>query len=501
MNFSALFRKPNQAAQLAVTPPPDPSQPTVTHGCSTSQHPKTGLTGTNRNQPGVSGSKNFSPDRWCLTTQLAWIEDPWPLRIWEKSRQVGATKTDALDSVLKVSHAGARFDVWVSSRDELQAALYLEDCKEWARLLNLAATCLGRIILGDKASSSAFVLQFANGRRIHCLSSNPNAFAGKRGHVKLDEFALHPDQRALYKIAKPVTQWGGTFSILSTHRGPGTLFNQIIREIRQDPNSSPWHLFSYPIQQAVKEGIVARMNEKSGRNETDDEFLARTRQECRSEDDWNQEFCCIPADENSAFISHELITLAEDPSLRLMSLDQLIAYAKANPDCRLFAGMDVARKLHLCVIDVGEQIGDVMHDRLRIELKNQPFKEIRKNLYPILALPQLRRCCIDNTGNGIETAEEAQKRFGSKVEPITFSLPVKERLAFLLHRQFEDHALRIPIDDKLRADLHGIKKDTTANGRIRFIGDTDDSHCDRFWAKALRQESSRPQDAPWILVG
>ena len=28
--------------------------------------------------------------------------------------------------------------------------------------------------------------------------------AGKRGHVKLDEFALHQDQRLLYQVAKPV---------------------------------------------------------------------------------------------------------------------------------------------------------------------------------------------------------------------------------------------------------------------------------------------------------
>src|SRR3954451_15488663 len=41
---------------------------------------------------------------WFLPTQSQWVQDPWPLRIWEKSRQVGATKTDAFDSVLKASH-------------------------------------------------------------------------------------------------------------------------------------------------------------------------------------------------------------------------------------------------------------------------------------------------------------------------------------------------------------------------------------------------------------
>ena len=39
--------------------------------------------------------------------------------------------------------------------------------------------------------------------------------------------------------------------------------------------------------------------------------------------------------------------------------------------------------------------------------------------------------------------------------------------------------------EPLRADLRGIKKETTASGNIRFVGEAADSHCDRFWAKAL----------------
>src|SRR5439155_17747348 len=294
-----------------------------------------------------------------------WIHDTYPLRIWEKSRQVGATKTDAFDSVMKASPAGAQFDVWVTSRDELQATLYLEDCKEWARILHIAATDVGLVVLDPKTKFSAHVLQFANGRRIYCLSSNPNALAGKRGHVKIDEFALHPDQRLLYKIAKPVTQWGGTFSIISTHRGPNTLFNQIIQSIRKDPKSSPWGLHSYPIHAAVEEGLVERINEKSGRNETREAFLERIHAECIDEDQWNQEYCCIPADESQAFLSHDMITACEDPNLHLLTTKQLIAWLKgaslpssfglpSTLDPRhseVFIGIDVGRVKDLYVMD------------------------------------------------------------------------------------------------------------------------------------------------------
>ncbi len=276
MNFSSFFRQPNPQHEPEI--PCDSLLHRPVSACDSSGKPAVAPqpTSSHHHLPHAIPTKiEFLVRAWCLPTQLAWINDPWPLRIWEKSRQVGATKTDALDSVLKASPAGAKYDVWVSSRDELQASLYLEDCREWANFLHLAAKYIGRVILDKNANTSAYVLQFANGRRIHCLSSNPNAFAGKRGHVKLDEFALHPDQRALYKVAKPVTQWGGTLSIMSTHRGPATLFNQFIRDIRKAPANSPWHLFSYPIQKAVDEGIVERINEKKDTNESREEFLER----------------------------------------------------------------------------------------------------------------------------------------------------------------------------------------------------------------------------------
>src|ERR1051325_9506982 len=111
-------------------------------------------------------------------------------------------------------------------------------------------------------------MQFFNGRRIFCVSSNPNALAGKRGHVKLDEFALHQDQRMLYRVAKPLTQWGGTLSIISTHRGAQTVFNELIRDITERGNPMGWSLHSVPVQKAVEEGLVEKIMEAQGKHRT-----------------------------------------------------------------------------------------------------------------------------------------------------------------------------------------------------------------------------------------
>jgi phage FluMu gp28-like protein len=54
---------------------------------------------------------------------------------------------------------------------------------------------------------------------------------------------------------------------------------------------------------------------------------------------------------------------------------------------------------------------------------------------------------------------------------------------------FEDRTLRIDADSKLRDDLRAIKKCVTTAGDIRFVGESGDSHCDRFWGKALRHQA------------
>jgi phage FluMu gp28-like protein len=101
----------------------------------------------------------------------------------------------------------------------------------------------------------------------------------------------------------------------------------------------------------------------------------------------------------------------------------------------------------------------------------------------------------------MQLAEEAKEQFGWKVEPVTFTAPVKEELAFGLRQAFEDRKLRIVHDERLRADLRGIKKETTLAGNIRFVGDAEDSHCDRFWAKALRQHAAASRNEVWAIVG
>ena len=157
-------------------------------------------------------------NQYFLPYQLRWLADESPIKIWEKSRRIGATYVqsyeDVRDCVSKKVPA-----VWFSSADESAAREYIAYCEQWTKLFNMAAKPLGQVVIDSEKDIKAFVIEFANGTKIHALSSNPKGFRSKGGKVVLDEFAHHDSQDDLWKAARPCITWGFPLRILSTHNG------------------------------------------------------------------------------------------------------------------------------------------------------------------------------------------------------------------------------------------------------------------------------------------
>src|ERR1051325_9694526 len=109
-----------------------------------------------------------------LPFQMKWVQDKSRLKIAEKSRQIGWTWSTACSLVRRKCLGQSRLDSWISSRDELQAKLFLEDCKHFAGDYHVAAEDLGVAVVDDHGHS-AYVVALANGLRIHSMSSSPNA--------------------------------------------------------------------------------------------------------------------------------------------------------------------------------------------------------------------------------------------------------------------------------------------------------------------------------------
>src|SRR5438309_477098 len=96
-------------------------------------------------------------------------------------------------------------------------------------------------------------------------------------------------------VIKAATRGGKDVCIISTQRGANTLFNELINDIKHNGNPMGWSFHETPIQKAVDEGLVEKINSVSGSNYTRDEWLELQRRECISEEQWLQEYCCIPA--------------------------------------------------------------------------------------------------------------------------------------------------------------------------------------------------------------
>ena len=436
---------------------------------------------------GFAGAAKNIPARntLLLPYQAAWVKDNSRLKIAEKSRQIGWTWATGYGLVSRKALDTARLDAWVSSRDDIQARLFLEDCKAFAGLLNLAANDLGERVI-DEGGHTAYVLAMANSLRVHSMSSNPDAQAGKRGDRVLDEFALHPDPRKLYSIAYPGITWGGSLEIFSTHRGSANFFNGLITEIRHKGNPKGFSLHRVTLQDALDQGFLYKLqgklppdDERQGMDEA--AYFDFIKAGCADEESFAQEYMCVPSDDAAAFLSYDLIDGCKYPAGEVWETDLLDA---KNP---LYVGVDVGRDHDLTVIWVFEKVGGINLTRKVIEMKAETFDAQEAALYEVLALPQVRRCCIDQTGIGRQFAERAQKRFGTyKVEGVHFTGPVKEELAYPVRAAFEDKSLRIPDSQALFSDLRGIRKETTASGNIRFAGERGkNGHCDRFWALAL----------------
>lgn len=425
-----------------------------------------------------------------LPYQERWITDPAIMKLMEKSRRIGISYGSAYEDVRRHSLADNRLQTWVSSRDELTAKQYVRDCMAFAKLLHAATVDTGERILVDDGGKQHTVqtINFANGQPLHSLSSNPDAFAGRGGYVKLDEFALRKDPGAVYAIAGPTIDWGGALAIISTHRGSGNYFNTLIREIREKGNPKRFSHHKVTLQDALDQGFLWKLQTKlkdgDPRLDYDEaDYFTYQRSRARDEETFLQEYMCVPADDAGAFLEYALIDGAcyKEGEKWEFTIEQ--ARACGNP---IYCGIDIGRHHDLTSLLVVEKVAGVFLVRKRMDLQRMMFSTQESVLYPWIELA--KRTCIDATGLGMQFAERAAQRFGKyRVEGISFTAGMKEELAYPVRSAFEDAAIKIPFgDDPFISDLRKIRKEVSAAGNIRFVADSDDDgHADRFWALAL----------------
>lgn len=434
-------------------------------------------------------------EKYFLPYQVEWLNDQSQVKVWDKSRRIGATYVQAFEDVLDCIQKKVPA-VWFSSADESAAKEYIIYCAQWAKIFDTGARDLGEVVLESDKSVKTFQILFTNGTRITALSSNPKQFRSKGGKVVLDEFAHHDDSRALWKAAKPAIMWGFPIRILSTHNGKACLFYKFIEAIKQ--GKLKWSMHQTDIYKAAYDGLVEKIKGRPVTEKEIEEWIEEQRKDAFDEFTWLEEYCCQPVDEKSAFLSYEEIIACET------EIEPFEISSRRDSGGSWYLGIDIGRRKDLTVIWLLDK-NHKFHHTLNVHvIEKTPFRVQMEIISSYLAHPAVRRCCIDASGLGMQLAEQLKEKFGSKVEPITFTGPVKEELAYNLRTNFENKSVAIPSDQSIREDLHSVRKVTTASNNIRFDVNAESEvsgHADRFWALALALYAAKSSGEIFVASG
>lgn len=471
----------------------------------------------------------FSPIVPLTEYQKRWIEDKSRLKIGMMTRQGGKSFGTSLEAVVDCYMHPRTTWVFLSA-GERQSKELMNKAAMHARAMNQAIMELTEQFKDEHDNRTEYKqleILFPNGSRIIGLPANPATARGHSAHILLDEFALHKDSRAIWTALFPSITRGYKIRIISTPLGKKNKFYELWTGRTHQIWDGQDYKFVGERGGYSKHKVTIFDAVEMGLNLYDDEGEPCEPEDLRlglaDDEAWHQEFLCEFVDEQTAFLTYDLIEGCEDCTLDHMPpwAEKLVAAAIAHHDKykseenpppfeawnilrdvlwvgELYAGFDVARVRDLSVIWLDEEVNGVGRARAVISMKNLPFTVQKYVLWSLIKLPQMRRVCIDQSGLGRNLAEDSIKVWPSKVEGVDFSNAHKEALATGLKKALEDKKEALPPDTTIRQSLHAIKKIATSAGNFRYDADRDEKigHADHFWAKALAVQARGGYSGP-----
>jgi phage FluMu gp28-like protein len=375
------------------------------------------------------------------------------------ARQTGKSFVVALFAVLRAIEKRNHL-VAIISPTERQSKELMEKVKRHVEFFRILGVEYGESFFED-THTNVLEVRFPNGSRIVGLPANPEGVRGLTGDVVLEEAAFFKDGYRVYQAIFPSITRGKDYKliVISTPRGKSDVFYHLWTMAE---GMELWYREKLTIEDAVERGL-----------EVD---ISSLRKGVPNEDIWRQEYLCEFMDENYVLLPYEVIQAVEDPQVSISNLNELTG--------NVYVGVDVARRGHLTVVSILEEIGSTVYLRKTEILKDMPFSEQFKVIDHITHFA--RRIAIDETGLGMQLAEDLAKKWGEiKVLRVYFTARAKEELASRLQARFMDRTIRIPPDRDLREDLHSVQKTLTPSGNVKIEGETEESHADRFWSLAL----------------
>jgi phage FluMu gp28-like protein len=376
-----------------------------------------------------------------LPYQQAWIADPSPLKVDEKSRRTGLTWAEAADNVLIAgsSRSAGGMNVYYIAYNQDMTVEYIQACAMWAQAFNRAASEVEEGFWEEDEEDrhiKTYTIRFPDsGFRIVALSSRPANLRGRQGVIVIDEAAFHDDLPGLLKAALALLIWGGKVRIISTHNGEDNAFNELIKEIRSGKRQGTVHRITF--REAVAQGLFKRVCLRTGQPWTPEAEAAWVESVYAFYGaDAAEELDVIPRMGSGAYFTRILLEqcmakgipvlrwaaaesfVTDENRLRVASkwlADHLKPVLDALPGLRSVYGQDFGRDGDLSVIWVLQKTGGE-HWRMAfaVELRKMPF-DVQALIRDFILdnLPLFHHAKFDARGNGQSHAEGAMQKYGA----------------------------------------------------------------------------------------
>lgn len=416
-----------------------------------------------------------------LPYQAAWAADRARVRIWEKSRRIGASWTCAFESVIEAGRETGGSDTWYTSYNKETTQEFIRDCSWWIEMIHGAIAGVEEVEETDPNTGEqilTFVIRFPTGHKITALSSKPANLRNRKGRIIIDEAAHIPDLKESMKAAMAVLMWGGRVDILSTHNGVDSEFNAIINEVKAKKRN--YSLHRTDIDEAVSQGLYRRICLVTGEQwsaASEKAWLAQLLQDYG--EDADEELRCVPRRSGGTYLSRLIVEdqMIAGPVLRFEAPDGFASrpddqrqsfmkewlvrfvapqLAKLPKNDEHFFGEDFGRTADLTVI-----APCTLTQKLRrmipflLELRDTPFREQEMALFFVVdRLPRFGYGALDATGNGQYLAERAWQRYGEQhIEQVHLSNKWYGENLPPLKAAFEDDGIDVPKDADVLSDL------------------------------------------------
>jgi len=491
--------------------------------------------------PLIKTAPDFDSDaglsRYLLKYQIEGVTCPARFQFTEKANRIGWTWLDALRNVRRRIMEPGR-DYLFTTQNWNGALEYGRYLDEWISIFNLGRFGIHKTeevqnftrMLDDGSTvavqEKVGVYTFDGGSRIILFSSSPWGLQTFQGDVGWDEAAFHDRQKDMWAAISTRLQWGFDVSVWSAHNGVSSWFNQVLGKTAKAPDSG-WKCRKITIHDAIADGLVEKINQKSGQKLTREQFLKDCRTRAATAEIFAERFECNPSDAGSNIVPWAVIEKASTRDIVRDHLDNEKVHALFGfaTDCPTKAQIDARKaKIRRYLRDTfAPLLAKPAHYRLGFDvaasglgdlgsfwlstkeggkLKQAALLTTRTEDWHFIGealaffmedLPAIKGCG-DGTGLGREITWKASAKYSGRFDGVRFSRESKSEMGSRLMLQLSSGEFEISnkgfqgVNSDIGMDIFSLQK-TTANNNLVFTATQNPlnaaSHCDMAWSAAL----------------